>query len=67
MKKLQLNKKTIASLSKDSLSNVKGGCPCNCTDVCEKPDTYGCPSEPLSQAPTFCDWTRPQGPAGCVR
>jgi len=27
MKKLQLNKKTIASLSKDSLSNVKGGGP----------------------------------------
>jgi len=27
MKKLQLNKKTIASLSKDSLLNVKGGGP----------------------------------------
>jgi len=38
MKKLQLNKKTIASLSKDSLSNVKGGGPTGGTECA----TRGC-------------------------
>jgi len=38
MKKLQLNKKTIASLSKDSLSNVKGGGPTGGGECA----TYGC-------------------------
>ncbi len=47
IKKLSLNKKTIATLKTDALGRVKGGCDCNCTCECCCPPTND-PSCPVT-------------------